>query len=75
MAGNEPRRPRRKALLAVTALAVVAYVATRREPESGANVPPRAAGWHGAWELYRNVAMWAGKRAMQAELKYWEAVG
>lgn len=75
MAGNEPRKSRRGVALAVAALVVVAYAATRREPETGANPAPAAAGWHGAMELYRNVAMWAGKRAMQAELKYWEAVG
>ena len=75
MTRNEPNRPRANTLLAVAALVAVAYVATRREPDGPANVPPMAAGWHGAMELYRNVALWAGKRAMQAELNYWKAVG
>ena len=59
----------------VAALVAVAYTMVRREPESAGNVPPAAAGWHGAMELYRNVALWAGKRAMQAEVNYWKAVG
>lgn len=75
MAGNQPRKPVGATLLAVAALAVVVYTTTRREPEDAVNVPPTAAGWHGAMELYRNVALWAGKRALQAEMKYWEAVG
>lgn len=75
MAGNEPRKPQGVTLLAVATLAAVVYVATRREPDTAVNVPPAAAGWHGAMEVYRNLAVWAGKRALQAEMKYWEAVG
>lgn len=60
-------------VVAVGALAVVAAVsvAGRRE---GDDVPPEAAGWYGAMELYRSVALWAGKRAMSAEMNYWKAV-
>lgn len=77
MTGNEPNRPRpvRTTVLAVAALLTVAYVATRREDGEAVNVPPGAVGWHGAMSLYRNVAMWAGKRALQAEMHYWKAVG
>jgi hypothetical protein len=55
------------------ALVVVAYVALsgRRDAE---DLPPEAVGWYGAMELYRSVAMWAGKRAMSAEMNYWKAV-
>lgn len=74
MTGNEPRKPRGPALLAVAALVTIAYVVTRPAEESAVSVPPRAAGWHGAMELYRNLALWAGKRAMQAEMHYWKAV-
>lgn len=74
MAGNDAKRPRHLQVTAVGALVVMAYFAMRKAPEAGAPAP-RAAGWHGAMELYRSVAMWAGKRSMQAELKYWEAVG
>lgn len=75
MTGHEPKKSRTGAtVMAVAALLTVAYVATRKDPE-GTNVPPAAAGWHGAMELYRNVALWAGKRAMVAELNYWKAVG
>ena len=75
MAGNQRRKPVGPMLLAVAALAVVAYTTPRREPDDAVNVPPNAVGWHGAMEVYRNVALWAGKRALQAEMKYWEAVG
>lgn len=76
MPGNEPKKSRTGVTtVAVVALVVAAYAATRKEPESVAGVPPQAVGWHGAMELYRNVALWAGKRAMVAELNYWKAVG
>lgn len=75
MAGKEPRKPYGPTVLAVAALATVAYLVTRREPETAVDIPPQAAGWHGAMELYRTLAMWAGKRALQAEQNYWEAVG
>lgn len=78
MAVNEPKKspPTGITVVAVAALVVaVSYVTTRKEPESATGVPPQAVGWHGAMELYRNVALWAGKRAMVAELNYWKAVG
>jgi hypothetical protein len=75
MTGNEPQKPRRATLFAVAALVAVVYAATRRDDESAAAVPAQAVGWHGAMSLYRNVAMWAGKRAMEAEVHYWKAVG
>lgn len=74
MAGNEPRKPRGWTVLAAVALAATVYAATRPEPESAVAVPAQAAGWHGAMELYHKVALWAGRRAMQAEMNYWEAV-
>jgi hypothetical protein len=75
MTGHERKKtPTGITVLAVAAFVTVAYVTTRKDPESAANVPPGAVGWHGAMELYRNVALWAGKRAMVAELNYWKAV-
>jgi hypothetical protein len=74
MAGNELRKPRGWHLLAAVTLAAAVYAATRPEPESAVTVPAQAAGWHGAMEMYHKVALWAGRRAMEAELKYWEAV-
>ena len=62
------------ALVAVGALVVVAYVASARRDEGPPDVPPDAVGWYGAMSLYRSLAMWAGKRAMSAELNYWKAV-
>ncbi|MFJ3812587.1 hypothetical protein ACIPWE_40290 [Streptomyces sp. NPDC090073] len=75
MTGNEPKKPRRAAVLGVAAVVALAYVATRRDDESVVNVPPGAAGWHGAMSLYRNLAVWAGRRALEAEMHYWKAVG
>ena len=34
-----------------------------------------AVAYYGAWSLYRNLAVFFGKRAMIAELNYWRAVG
>jgi hypothetical protein len=75
MAGNETHGPRRATLLALAALAALAYVTTRQDDESAVSIPPGAVAWHGAMSLYRNVALWAGKRAMSAEMNYWKAVG
>ncbi len=71
MAGNEPRKSRGFLLLGVLALGAAAWAGTRPVQES----PQAAANWHGAMEFYRRIAVWAGRRAMQAEAKYWEAVG
>lgn len=57
----------------VTAALVSAYGA-RRAAGPGTQVPPAAVGYHGAMELYRNLALYFGKRALQAEARYWEAV-
>lgn len=70
-----PERKRAGALVVTVGALVVAVVVTSRsgrtEPE---HVPPEAVGWYGAMELYRTLALWAGKRAMSAELNYWKAV-
>jgi hypothetical protein len=75
MAGNQPRKPVSAVAVAAVVLAAVAYASTRRPPEAPVSVPALAAGWHGAMEMYQALAVWAGKRALQAEAKYWEAVG
>jgi hypothetical protein len=75
MAGKEPRKPVGLVLLGVAALGAAVYASTRTEDEDAVNVPSAVAGWHGAMEFYRRIALWAGRRAMQAEVKYWEAVG
>lgn len=46
----------------------------RRAAGAGAQVPAAAVGYHGAWELYRNLALYFGKRALVAEARYWEVV-
>lgn len=74
MAGNEPRKPYGFTVLAVAALVAAVYAASRGEKDSAVNIPPNAVGWHGAMDMYHRIAMWAGRRAMAAENKYWEAV-
>lgn len=67
--------PRRATGLAVLALAlgVAGLCAFRRSDDSSHDIPPEAARWYGAMSLYRSIAMWAGKRAMCAEIQYWKA--
>lgn len=75
MTGPEPKRRRTGAVVvAAAALVVVVYSATSGRRESETDIPTQAVGWHGAMSLYRNLALWAGKRAMSAELNYWKAV-
>lgn len=74
MTGKEPRKPVGLVLVGVVALGVAVYAGTRTDDENAASIAP-AAGWHGAMEFYRRIALWAGRRAMAAENKYWEAVG
>lgn len=54
--------------------AAIASVAGARRAAAGATVSPEAVAFHGAAELYRNLAMFFGKRALAAEARYWEAV-
>ncbi len=76
MAEIERKTPRPALWVAGGALVVVGYVALAScKKGQDPSVPPVAAGWHGAMELYRSLALWAGKRAMLAELHYWRAVG
>lgn len=74
MAGKGMRTPPGVTVVGVVALLVVAYTVLRPEPDDNPSVPPEAAGWYGAMSLYRKVALWAGRRAMDAELHYWKAV-
>lgn len=62
-------------LVGVTALVLVVATVSGGKREAGGDVPPEAAGWYGAMSMYRALALWAGKRAMSAELNYWKAVG
>lgn len=62
-------------LVAVAGLAVAAVVGARRAAPAAAQVPAEAAAFHGAWHLYRNLAIYFGKRALVAEARYWEVIG
>ena len=71
---EKKRFPRGPLVVGAVALVAVAAVAASGRREAGGDIPPEAAGWYGAMSLYRAVAMWAGKRAMLAEVHYWKAV-
>lgn len=75
MAGKETRKPVGLVLFGAVALCAAVYAGTRTDDDSAVNVPAPAAGWYGAMEFYRRVALWAGRRAMAAENEYWKAVG
>lgn len=63
-------------LLAIACLGVaVASAYGARRAAGTASVPPEAVAFHGAAELYRNLALFFGKQALRAEARYWEAVG
>lgn len=61
-------------LLAITAAAALASAVGARRAAGAATVSPEAVAFHGAAELYRNLAMFFGKRALACEARYWEAV-
>jgi len=67
---------RKRIVIMTAAVALTLAVASARAAErrDAGQVPADAAGWYGAASLYRAVALWAGKRALLAESKYWEAV-
>lgn len=69
------RGPRLVTIVALAALVVTAAAARGVQEDSGQElVPGDAAAYYGAWALYRNLAVWFGKRAMAAELRYREAI-
>lgn len=64
-------------VLAVACLGVcvlTAVSAKRASGVPGAGMPPAAVGYHGAMELYRNLALFFGKRALANEARYWEVI-
>lgn len=62
-------------VLAVVFLgAAVASAVGARRAAGAASVPAEAVAFHGAAELYRNLAVFFGKRALAAEARYWEVV-
>lgn len=62
-------------LVVCAAAAVASAYGARRAATSGAQVSPEAVAFHGAAELYRNLALFFGKQALRAEAHYWKAVG
>lgn len=61
--------------VAVLALATLATYSSARTAARGVGEPtPAAVGWHGAWQMYSRLAVWAGQRALLAESAYWKTV-
>ena len=65
---------KRNVIMAAACLLIVTGTVRAAGRQAAGDVSTEAAGWYGATSLYRAVAMWAGKRALLAEAKYWEAV-
>lgn len=65
---------KRNVIMGAACLLVVAGTVRAAGKQAAGDVSTEAAGWYGATSLYRAVATWAGKRALLAEAKYWEAV-
>lgn len=66
-----------KHVFAVLALAMVAATvssARRAARDVPGAVPADAVAYHGAMELYRTLAVYFGKKAMAAELRYREVI-
>lgn len=61
-------------LLVVCAAAAVASAYGARRTAGTRTVSAEAVAFHGAAELYRNLALHFGKRALICEARYWEAV-
>lgn len=63
-------------VLAVVCLGacVATAVSAKRAAGAPGGVPPAAVGYHGAWELYRTLAVFFGKRALASEARYWEVI-
>jgi len=60
-------------VLVLVALATTAVSAQRAAAGVGV-AQGEAAAYHGAWQVYRRIALWSGMRALRAEAAYWRAV-
>jgi hypothetical protein len=61
------------AILAAAA-AVGVWLGSRTATAAEAAVPNEARAYFGAMTMYGRIARWAGRRALEAEAAYWEAV-
>lgn len=59
---------------AAIALVAAATISARKRAPLAASVPADAVAYHGAWQLYRTLAVFFGKKALVAEAHYWEVV-
>jgi hypothetical protein len=60
--------------VAVLAAAAASVYSARRAATSGSTVPAEAVAYHGAAQLYRNLAVFFGRQAFRAEAQYWKAI-
>lgn len=56
------------------AAAVASAVSAQLAAPAGAAVPGDAVAYHSAMQAYGRLARWAGRRALECEARYWEAV-
>lgn len=63
-----------KCTLLVAAVLVAAAAGARAAAPAGTSVPADAVAYHGAAQAYGRLARWAGRRAMEAETRYWKAI-
>lgn len=66
---------RQEALTAtLVVVTVAAGISAQRAARGVGEATPDAVAWHGAMNLYRNLAVFFGKQALRAEAAYWKAV-
>lgn len=65
---------RQISLGAVVLLAMVTAASAQRAAAGVGTATPDAVAYHGAWQLYRRLAVFFGTRALLAEHAYWRAV-
>jgi hypothetical protein len=63
-----------KLSIALVGFTLCAAVSAQRAAKGVGTARPEAAAFYGAMQLYRNLAIYFGKRALLAEAAYWRAV-
>lgn len=58
----------------ILVLAIATALSARKAAAGVGTASPDAIAYHGAMQLYRNLAVFFGKRALLAEIAYWKAV-
>lgn len=59
----------------VVTLAVLAVAVSAQRSAAGVGTASSdAVAHHGAWQMYRRLALYFGRQALRAEANYWQAV-